>query len=613
MPLVIVPPGISSFAELLSKSPQDPVYLLLDPVIQSDFFAERSLKALTVPEVLDLNSFSSLNLEAKHFAMNWYRRGRLADQLTFSGVNLGSLFFAEMTYFFIGVLKARHIATSLLERKKRFGAFCVADNGTYWTRIFLEAARTQGVAVKRFDLDGTKEERISSKQIKNSARLFLKKFLGFWQTPSYARLVPGGVLYSSSHKFVEPLWKEDPSEASYYLRPEYSVKLSQVIRKKYPRLSHILPFKKGDWTPYFKARTWVKKTHFPQLIAEHFSKDPYFTVEGMDLWPSIQGEFLERISGRVTSIAPTVSGIEKLLKTLQPRLIVVDEDVTPFNQALVESGKTQGIKSLQIQHGIMGPINHLVPIRTTRMLVPGEVSKERLLKWGAEKETVVVLGMPHYESQVPEKGRTNGKAADDETARAVHKDLGFSPETRILTLVTHFFHSEEKPDWIGTKDNPDYVRRIIQIAARSVQGVGNWKLVIKLHPREDKEWFTEKVLQAIGMLEEVRILKNYDVVRLVRASETVLCCLSTVYFDALMMDRPVFVFDDSSFRELSFMSEDFLDVATPEKTQARVRKILMDEGLRKERLKQQEFEKKGHFIDDNRRSTLRFWEIASSL
>jgi hypothetical protein len=604
-PIVVVPPGISCFREIVRKVPRESAYFLLDPSLQAAFFRNQNLETLYPEDLLDVEALASINEEARQLAMQWFRQGPLADRLLFCGVNMGGLFVSELTYFLIGALKAVKVTRAVLDKWGRARPLYLVNDESYWPKIFRAIAGEEKVEVREILVKRRVTKR-ASRSVKTAFKEAVKKVLSWIHFPSDRKLAPHGILYSSSPRFVEPLWKSDPSAASYYLRPEYSIKVFDRIKKRYPNLHHFTPFRGGDRGPRIASAAWQKERGFPDCVAEEFRKGVFFRYERVNLWPLIENDFRKKLNGPCLRYGEWIYSIQRILKQLQPRLVVVDEDVSPFNQALAECAKAKGIPCLQIQHGIMGPSNHLIPIRSTRMLVVGEVSKERLVGWGAEEEQIVVLGAPQYEMLLR-------KAASNGYRGRVHAALGLSNDVRIVTLLTHFFHTEERPDWIGAADSPAYIRKIIQISLRAVRGLDKVQLVIKLHPRETNDWFTREVLQEERAEKEVIVVKHFDTPELIQASHLVLGCLSTVYYDALVLERPILVFDDSRRRRLTFLSNDYLDESNSELAESQIRGLILDESLRSTRLARQKFEQERHFLKGNVGSIERFWKVAEEL
>ncbi len=606
-PLVVIPPHITSFEEVVSKTGPQALFFLSNPVWQKKFFLQRNLAIVTTEEILEANALVNVNQTAKHFATQWCFQGYLKEKLCFCGVNMGSLFFIEYTYFFIGVLKAFHLAEAMIRKWQGTSDFFLVDDGTYWSRVFkyvtsAKKVRLQLLPCKPDLLMGESE----TKNLQKTLRGWVKDILGFLKTPSLKNLQGGGILYSAAPRYVEPLWKFDRGALGYYLRPEYSVKIARQIKDQFPHMSHILPSRIGDVRPRSALRQWMRQSHFPQCVADYFNENDFFTYQRINLWSAIQNDFLTKLKDRVLQKGGWVYSLDQIIRYLKPKMIVVDEDVTVFGQALIEKANLEKIPSIQIQHGIPEPDNHLIPIRTTKLLVPGEASRKRMIEMGAQSETVEVLGAPHYAARFLDIPKDRYK---DE----VYKDLDISKDFRIVTLITHNFLTEEKPDWIGAIDHPGHIQQLIQMACRSVKGLENVKLVIKLHPRDHNEWFTHEVLEGEEMSKKAVVLKNYDSVKLFCGSSLILSGLSTTYYEALLLDRPIFIFDDSRNRKLAFMSDEYLDLATPEVTVALLRKIILEDDLRAGRLKRQQLEKNFHFLNANAGSVERFWKLLNGL
>ncbi|HXV28639.1 MAG TPA: hypothetical protein VD913_06720, partial [bacterium] len=431
--MIVLPPHVTSFEGALSKEDLDGLFFFSNPVRQKNSRTRKNFAYVAVNDLLEKGALSDVNASARHFATQWCHEAGLEENLKFCGVNMGSLFFMEFTYFFIGALKAFHVSKALLEAWGPSHEMTLVDDGTYWSKVFKHTARLRDkslrlVAVKP-DLTVGDAETVNFRGI---IRSIAKNILAIWNIPSAGNLKPGGILYSAAPRYIEPLWTYDQSAPGYYLRTEFSVKASKTIKKDFPHLVPILPSKPGDTAPRAALLQWMQKSRVLETVSAYFDSHPLFIYQGVDFWPMVKEDFLQKIKKRILQKGAWVYSVDRWIKTLKPKMIVVDEDVTPFNQALIERANLDRIPSIQIQHGIPEPDNHLIPIRSTHLLVPGEAAKKRMLEMGARSEQVEIVGAPHYEARfrdIPKK----------QYEEQVYRDLKLPHGTRIVTLITHNF------------------------------------------------------------------------------------------------------------------------------------------------------------------------------
>ncbi len=158
-------------------------------------------------------------------------------------------------------------------------------------------------------------------------------------------------------------------------------------------------------------------------------------------------------------------------------LIVVTNDVVPFEKMLISVAEEYGIPTLSIQHGMFSGEDYLYkPIKTTKMAIWGEITKKWLLKNKEDENKIEVVGAPMLDKYVIRKV----------DKKEVRKSLNISINKKVL-----LFASQPSLDnfskILGTKgltpnkntllEEKKTIRRLLDVT-----NALDYFLIIKLHP-----------------------------------------------------------------------------------------------------------------------------------
>ncbi|MBN2190388.1 MAG: CDP-glycerol glycerophosphotransferase family protein, partial [Candidatus Aureabacteria bacterium] len=416
------------------------------------------------------------------------------------------------------------------------------------------------------------------------------------------------IIYSCALKFMEPLLDETHGrETIYYLRPVFSLKAFRMgLKKSASRLLHVLPEYFLSFREILSLRSKVNPKKISAEVDNYFKKTGGLNYNGFDLWRICGPDVSAFLKKELRDFAKMVSGLNKMIESVNPGLLINDEDTTPFNKALVECAKKKGIPSIQMNHGILG--HHLlkVPINSDVIAVFGESSLKRLVGWGVEKGKIALTGAPCY-------SKISARTGKHDIKNKLCSEFGLGQDTKLVMLASSPFRTEERSDFIDTFLIPDNIKKVILIAARALHYVKNAKLIIKLHPREQNEWFTHNLLRKHDLDKDVIILKNHNIFDLLHASDLILSYGTTVFLEALLVKKPVLIFDDRNKKFLNFLSDDYLDLLDDKGSIRRIRKLLQDSRERENRLRRQEKELLWHFINKNEDSVERFHKLCDGM
>ena len=269
-----------------------------------------------------------------------------------------------------------------------------------------------------------------------------------------------------------------------------------------------------------------------------------------------------------------------ILQELAPDVLVVGHDNTTITRPFVEAAKYLGISSVLVQDGVIGRASFSV--RTgiakipgylsqltiwqrnyrflwaslrdtgyslqgtvifvikdlftklaygspygrggcTRIAVFGDYFRELFIRHGVPAERIVVTGQPMMDTIL----------TCNEDKAMVRRKLGLPLDKTIVLLLTTA--TVEYNLW-----RPGQRRYFIAQVLKAFAGLPEHQLAIKLHPREKVEDY-QKLVQKLGF--EVPIYRDVNLYEILNAADAAITTYSTTGLDALILKKPLIVFD----------------------------------------------------------------------
>ena len=232
---------------------------------------------------------------------------------------------------------------------------------------------------------------------------------------------------------------------------------------------------------------------------------------------------------------------EVMLDSIRPAAIVIEDEYSVFERALITAAKKKNIPCIAIQHGVIheshkGYIYQSGEISPDRSIkspfvptadvtaVYGQYHKELLTRIGGYPEdAVVVTGQPRYDRMID---------LDHESVRAKLVEgwhLDSSKKIVLWTTQCHNFSDAEN-------------KLNFHVVFDSISLIENIQLVIKQHPGEPERYDTMIREHLAGYSLDVHIIaKNADTLGLLAVSDLVLLLNSTTGLEAVALRKPLIV------------------------------------------------------------------------
>ncbi len=335
--------------------------------------------------------------------------------------------------------------------------------------------------------------------------------------------------------------------STYPLKCPYIPSIQVVISKcKHWNVLHIplnLFFRPGIGRERNEA-----KHHFRRVWDQ--LKDDQTFADLLDIPEDSGGEIREKLKNYFAYDRPeyvfaefvkliSMSGV--MLDDVRPAVIVVEDEYSVFERALIVAARKRNIPCIAIQHGVIhemhkgymyqaGEISSDLSVKTPFVptadvtAVYGQYHKELLTQVGGYPENaVVVTGQPRYDRMID---------LDQGSARSKFIEEWCLDPSKKIVLWTTQCHG------ISDSENELYFHAVFD----SIASLENVQLVIKQHPGEPKRYdaMIREHLKRYSIDAHI-VAKDADTLGLLTMSDLVLLLNSTTGLEAVALQKPLIV------------------------------------------------------------------------
>jgi glycosyltransferase involved in cell wall biosynthesis len=255
--------------------------------------------------------------------------------------------------------------------------------------------------------------------------------------------------------------------------------------------------------------------------------------KGIPLLDLLDEKFSEVFKRKLVESIKYIELMSRAVETENPAAVVVIDEYGLYGRAAIFAARLNGIPTLAIQHGIIGPRhigyyhkkeemsrntakeNHcIIPDKTA---VNGAYYKNILIRMGSyPPSSVAVTGQPKYDvlafaDKIYKKER-------------VCSLLKLDPNKKLIVFASQ-------------PDSPQANELLFRSIFQAVKKIPGAQLVIKLHPNEYDSSLHERVAREAGV--NAVIVKDIDLFELLHACDLMLTLSSTVAIEAMILDKPV--------------------------------------------------------------------------
>ncbi len=257
---------------------------------------------------------------------------------------------------------------------------------------------------------------------------------------------------------------------------------------------------------------------------------------GLDLRPVLEPWWEQLSATSAARQSQLLAQVEQALDDVQPSDVVVDQDATPLNRALVLAAKSRGIRTTVVQHGVPFVAFGFAPVEADTICAWGETSRQQLVDWGVSRERIVVTGSPAHDA---------GRLKPRELSAAPRPE---QRPPRFLLLGT-MPPQDTRPDVIAYHCTSRSYEQMLRMALGVLSQYDEATVLIKPHPRDATRRLWHRLLHDFPALDAL-LLERGTLEQYVGGADCVLACASSSGVEATLHGVPVVQLMPSGSRDL---------------------------------------------------------------
>jgi UDP-N-acetylglucosamine 2-epimerase len=243
--------------------------------------------------------------------------------------------------------------------------------------------------------------------------------------------------------------------------------------------------------------------------------------EGVPLLPVFKGVFAF-LCQKLRELIEEIEGFYRVLEKEGPSVVVTLGDELEAEKALVCLANIYGVPTLSLQHGVIANPYSLLPLVSEKIALWGPSSKELLVKYGIPLSRLIVTGAPRYDFLFDKNGDKKRVSIN------IKPRIGLKEGESFIILATEPYRLMENA-------------KVIELLRKILSRIDNLRLVVKVHPAGSLRTYRKLIRR--NKWDDVIVIKNVPSYDLINASEMVITVYSTRAVEAIILDKPVIVFN----------------------------------------------------------------------
>jgi CDP-glycerol glycerophosphotransferase (TagB/SpsB family) len=276
-------------------------------------------------------------------------------------------------------------------------------------------------------------------------------------------------------------------------------------------------------------------------------------LDGISVWDALHEQFWFYFAFHFPRVKRYIETATEALNILNPSVVVVKADGPTPVRTMVNVANERSIPTVLVQHGLEKSISDYVP-DSRHIAVWGEQSKTFFAAKGVSDNRLHVTGAPHFDYL----------QSFNCNERAIKADLGIPADDKVVMLASQVF--------------ADSVRRqLIDAAIESLNHLQNVSLILRPHPREDRELHLQAAESSPA---NVVVAPDVNIHDLLTTSDVLLAIRSTVILEACLIGTPVLLLTFTAEETNPFYSAEngFPEIDDPTDLAPRIESVLGSEG-----------------------------------
>ena len=160
-----------------------------------------------------------------------------------------------------------------------------------------------------------------------------------------------------------------------------------------------------------------------------------FLYNNIELWPLVKA-YVYQILNHFKFLIKIILILNKILKKINPHLIIFSSDVWEQPMALSIIASKLKIPSLTIQHGTTGnnPVA-LLPTFVKKYGVWGKISQDHMINHGIENERLEIVGCPRFDKYINIKKKNEF----NKIKKSVYKKFNINKNQKLIVYVKSYY------------------------------------------------------------------------------------------------------------------------------------------------------------------------------
>ena len=488
-----------------------------------------------IPEDYTTNeTYKDLDKKALSFARTWHSFDSQVEELvTYKNINLGELVEWEFTYFVAGVMKYVEMINCILEEEQpdriivvddnpEVNSIVEADDEHLAIKIAIVVGKQKNMAVSI--INAPCSIRQPGKSLKSKAfhlvmsqrvnALNILHKLKYNKKNAKQNTILMAIGWYLIGPVVKELKKSDANEIIMFGK-EYNISEGSIKENVIHKCLNDYKMKMGAIE---LKQAWNE-------LNNHQEFKESMVYQDIPIWSFVEERLRFLFLNRFPNLIKDIETIGYMLDNETVDIIVMGTGVTEFDKTLAIIGNQKGVKSLVIQHGLLGHPIGVLPLSTTKIAVYGNWSVDWLVNSGCDPNKIVVTGAPRY-AQLVETHFKKDK---------IYNQLGLDSNKELLVFATQIAGGKLgfANLHLSHKEGKDLLYAIVNL----MKNYPDKQLVIKLKAAQEEE-ITNKIVNA-SKLDNIRITLNTNIYELVSACDLLMTPWSTVALEAMIADKPV--------------------------------------------------------------------------
>lgn len=514
-------------------------------VVALEYSAQKELDkrqiSYRIPEDYTTNvTYKDLDKKALSFARTWHSFDTHVKELvTYKTINLGELVEWEFTYFVARVMKYIEMINCIIEEEQPDRIIVVDDNPEVNSIV---EAEDENLAIKAAIVIGKQKNipisiiNAPSSVHQPSKSLKFKVFhliipicvktlnfihrLEFNKKNTKQNKILMAIGWGHIDSVVKELKKTAANEIIMFGK-DYNISEGSIKEKMIHKCLKDYKIKMVDNSIELKKR-------WNELDNNREFKES-MVYQGFPIWSLVKERLEYLFLDRFPELIKNIELFEYMLDKENVDIIVMGFGVTEFDKTLAIVGNQRGVKSLVVQHGVLGHPIGVLPLPTTKIAVYGKGSADWLVNNGGDPNKIVITGAPRYDQLV----ETHFKK------EKIYDQLGLDSTKELFVFATQI--AGRKIGFANLHLSHEEGKDLLYALMNLMKNYPDKQLVIKLRAAQEEE-ITQKIVNE-SKLDNIKITLNTNIYELVSACDLLITPWSTVGLEAMIVDKPVITMD----------------------------------------------------------------------